>query len=93
MADSSGYLRLEAVWAELGIMLACLAWLLGPKCETPVEIEGQGGLRASPTCHHPSEPGPWGGEGEGINPLPGTGRLGIYETSSDLDLSSGIYTP
>ena len=31
MADSSGYLRLEAVWAELGIMLAYLAWLLGSR--------------------------------------------------------------
>ena len=40
MADSSGDLRLEAVWAELGIMLACLAWLLGPKWETPLEIQG-----------------------------------------------------
>ncbi len=38
MADSSGYLRLEAVWAELGIMLAHLACLLGPKWETPLEI-------------------------------------------------------
>ena len=31
MADSSGDLRMEAVWAELGIMLACLAWLLGSR--------------------------------------------------------------
>ena len=40
MADSSGDLQLEATWAELGIMLACLAWLLGPKWETPLEIQG-----------------------------------------------------
>ena len=31
MADSSGYLRLEVIWTELGIMLACLAWLLGSR--------------------------------------------------------------
>ena len=93
MADSSGYLRLEAVWAELGIMLACLAWLLGPKWKTPLEIQGFADYGPPPTCQQPSGPGPWGGEGEGINPFPGTGRLGIYETSSDLDLSSGLYTP
>ena len=93
MPDSNGDLRLEAIWAELGIMLACLAWLLGPKCEAPVEIKGFAEYEPPQACQHPSEPGPWGGEGEGINPLPGTGRLGIYETSSDLELSSGIYTP
>ena len=81
MADSSGYLRLEATWTVLSIMLACLAWLLGPKWKTPLEIEGGAGLRASPACQQVSEPGPLGGEGEGINPLPGTRRLGIYETT------------
>ena len=40
MADSSGYLRLEAVWAELGIMLACLAWLLGSRSKSPTVSEG-----------------------------------------------------
>ena len=56
MADSSGYLRLEAVWAELGIMFACLAWLLGPKWKTPLEIEGYAGLRGTPTCQHETLP-------------------------------------
>ena len=81
MADSSGYLRLEAIWAELGIMLACLAWLLGPKWKTPLEIECPRVSGPFPTCQQVLEPGPWGGEGEGINPFPGTGRLGIYETT------------
>ena len=31
MPDSRRDLRLEVVWAELGIMLACLAWLVGSK--------------------------------------------------------------
>ena len=70
MPDSSWDLRLEAIKAELGIMLAHLAWHLGPKWKIPVEIEGQGGLRGSPTGQQPSEPRLWGGEGEGINPLP-----------------------
>ena len=61
MPDSRGDLRLEAIWAELGIMLACLAWLLGPKWKTPLEIEGQGGLRGTPICQHLSGPRPCGG--------------------------------
>ena len=65
MADSSGYLRLEAVWAELGIMLAHLACLLGPKLETPLEIECSRVREWVPACQQVSEPGPWGGEGEG----------------------------
>ena len=81
MADSSGYLRLEAICAELGIMLACLAWLLGPKWKTPLEIECPRVRDWVPICQRVSGPGPWGGEGEGINPLPGTGRLSIYKTS------------
>ena len=35
MPDSRGDLRLEAIWAELGIMLACLAWLVGSKSQSP----------------------------------------------------------
>ena len=31
MADSSGDWRLGAIWTELGIMLACLAWLVGSR--------------------------------------------------------------
>ena len=31
VSDSSGDLRLEATWAELGIMLAYLTWLLGSR--------------------------------------------------------------
>ena len=81
MADSSGDWRLEAIWAELGIMLACLAWLLGPKWKTPLEIQGFADYDPPQVCQQVLEPGPWGGEGEGINPLPGTGRLGIYETT------------
>ena len=40
MGDSGGDLRLEAIWAELGIMLACLAWLLGSRIESPAVSEG-----------------------------------------------------
>ena len=35
MPDSSRDLRLEAIWAELGIMLAYLAWLVGSKSQSP----------------------------------------------------------
>ena len=62
IADSSGDVCLEATWAELGIMLACLACLLGPKWKTPLEIEVYGGLRGTPICQHFSKPEPWGGE-------------------------------
>ena len=68
MPDSSGDLCLEAIRAELGIMLAHLAWHLGPKWKTPLEIEGQGGLRASPVCQQFSEPGLWGGKGGDKSP-------------------------
>ena len=72
MLDSSGDLRLEDIWAERGIMLPHLAWQLGPKWETPLEIEGLESLRLTPTCQQVSGPRSWRGEGEGMNPFPGT---------------------
>ena len=58
MPEFSGDLRLEAIWAELGIMLACLAWLLGSRWKTPLETECLGVREWVPTCQQFSEPVP-----------------------------------
>ena len=68
MPDSSVDLRLEAIRAELGIMLAHLEGHLGPKWKTRLEIEGSKSLRPSPICQQVSGPGLWGGKGGDKSP-------------------------